>query len=66
MLLLHCYLGKAPIGKIRLDNCVDFNMMALMQKKIGEAFIKVHNSTKKANLDEFPHSLFTSDGGPEK
>ena len=38
--------SKASAGKFRLDNCVDFNMMALMQKKIGEAFIKVHDSTK--------------------
>lgn len=38
--------SASTVGKKTLENSVEMNMMGLMQEKIGEAFIKVHNSTK--------------------
>ena len=38
--------SASTVGKKTLEDCVEMNMMSLMQEKIGEASIKVHNSTK--------------------
>jgi hypothetical protein len=40
--------SKATVPKPTLENVMALNIMRLMREKIGDAFIEVHNSTKKS------------------